>query len=439
MDMIHVSGRGSTRQLIQTELSKPPPYVYFETNDIGITLASRTRDGKGVVGGDLILETLSQALGSNQPTESSLAVVFDDAGGVLAATDVNHVLNVRRQSERPITTQHTLASSGVPGYRVLSRLYASGEGEGVFEVEADGRDWVVWMSPLSLDWDRHVTMGIISPSGEVFAAVNERMMWSLGIAGAGIAIGLLLAWLVANAISKPIRMLTDEAYQMRTFDLRDRPPISSRIVEVDHLSQAVQTLKRSMGDFGRYVPTQLVRRLVSGEMTSEIGGDRAEVSLLFTDIADFTTISESMEPTDLMREVSEYLALASNTLIEHGATIDKYMGDAIMAMWNAPVPQENHVELACRAALETSNVIERLNVRRMAEGKPPFYTRFGLHVGQAVVGNVGSEERMNYTALGETVNLAGAARRTKQAVGDDNPHFRSLFASPARRIRRQTG
>ena len=107
----------------------------------------------------------------------------------MAATDVNHVLNVRRQSERPITTQHTLASSGVPGYRVLSRLYASGEGEGVFEVEADGRDWVVWMSPLSLDWDRHVTMGIISPSGEVFAAVNERMMWSLGIAGAGIAIG----------------------------------------------------------------------------------------------------------------------------------------------------------------------------------------------------------------------------------------------------------
>ena len=183
----------------------------------------------------------------------------------------------------------------------------------------------------------------------------------------------------------------------------------------------------------------LVRRLVSGEMSSEIGGDRAEVSLLFTDIADFTTVSESMEPTDLMREVSEYLALASNTLIEHGATIDKYMGDAIMAMWNAPVPQENHVELACRAALETSNVIERLNVRRMAEGKPPFYTRFGLHVGQAVVGNVGSEERMNYTALGENSEFGGAARRTKQAVGDDNPHFRSLFASPARRIRRQTG
>ncbi len=204
---------------------------------------------------------------------------------------------------------------------------------------------------------------------------------------------------------------------MRTFDLSERPPVRSRIVEVHHLSQAVQTLKRSMGDFGRYVPTQLVRRLVAGEMTAEIGGDRCEVSLLFTDIADFTTISESIEPTALMREVSEYLAEASSTLIEHGATIDKYIGDAIMAMWNAPVRQENHVELACRATLETSNVIDRLNERRLSDGRPPFYTRFGLHVGEAVVGNVGSEERMNYTALGETVNLAARLEGLNKQLG----------------------
>ena len=111
-----------------------------------------------------------------------------------------------------------------------------------------------------------------------------------------------------------------------------------------------------------------------------------------------------------MQEVSEYLAEASGTLIEYGATIDKYIGDAIMAMWNAPVDQENHVELACRAVLKTAAAIDSLNDRRTAEGRAPFRTRFGLHVGEVVVGNVGSDERMNDTALGETVNLAYASK-----------------------------
>ena len=264
-----------------------------------------------------------------------------------------------------------------------------------------------------------INLGKLAPSGEVFAEVNERMRRGLIIAGIGIGIGLIIAWLVAHNISKPIRVLTNEAFQMRTFDLSDRPPVRSRIVEVERLSQAVQTLKRAMADFGRYVPTQLVRRLVSGEMTAEIGGERREVTLLFTDIADFTSISEDMEPSTLMQEVSEYLAEASGMLIEHGATIDKYIGDAIMAMWNAPVDQENHVELACRAALKTAAVIDSLNERRTAEGRPPFRTRFGLHVGEVVVGNVGSDERMNYTALGETVNLASRLEGLNKQLGTD--------------------
>ena len=395
------------------------PYVYFETNDIGITLASRTPDGRGVVGGDVTLETVSKALGIGRATENSLTVLFDDTTAVMAAADIDHVLDVRRPNERPVIIQQTLASTGIPSYRALSRLYASGEREGTFEVAADGRDWVVWISQLSLGPGRHVNMGVLAPSDEVFAEVNKRMRLGLLIAGIGVGIGLIFAWLVAHAISKPIRALTNEAFQMRSFDLTDRPQVKSRIVEVERLSQAVQTLKRAMADFGRYVPNQLVRRLVAGDMTAEIGGERREVTLLFTDIADFTSISEDMEPTTLMQEVSEYLAEASGTLIEYGATIDKYIGDAIMAMWNAPVDQENHVELACQAVLKTAAAIDSLNDRRTAEGRAPFRTRFGLHVGEVVVGNVGSDERMNDTALAETVNLASRLEGLNKQLGTD--------------------
>ena len=393
-----------------------PPYVFFEGNTVAYTLSASTVDGQGVVGGDVALGTVSDALRTGRATESSLAVLFDDTTAVMAAADDADVLDL---SDSSAVTQHTLASTGKPSYAVLSNLFESGEREGVFEVSADGKDWVISISQLSFGRDRHVNMGIMAPSGEVFAEVNERMRRGLIIAGIGIGIGLIIAWLVAHNISKPIRVLTNEAFQMRTFDLSDRPPVRSRIVEVERLSQAVQTLKRAMADFGRYVPTQLVRRLVSGEMTAEIGGERREVTLLFTDIADFTSISEDMEPSTLMQEVSEYLAEASGMLIEHGAAIDKYIGDAIMAMWNAPVDQENHVELACRAALKTAAVIDSLNERRTAEGRPPFRTRFGLHVGEVVVGNVGSDERMNYTALGETVNLASRLEGLNKQLGTD--------------------
>lgn len=394
-----------------------PPYVYFETNDIGITIATRTADGKAVVGGDLTLQTLSQALEFRRASEHALAVVFDESTAVLAAANTDHVVDVQRPNDRPRVTQQTLASTGVPAYRALSRLYASGSREGVHQVEADGEDWVIWLSPLSLDHDRHAVISILSPAGEVFAKVTRRMHTSLAIAATGIGIGLLLAWTFASSVSRPIRNLTDEAYQMRTFDLSEREPVQSRILEVQHLSQAVQTLKRSLGDFARYVPAQLVRRLVAGDMSAEIGGERCTVTLLFTDIADFTAISESTEPMELMQEVSEYFAEVSATLIEHGATIDKYIGDAIMAMWNAPVRQENHVSQACQAALDAAAVIKRLNERRVADGRPPFRTRFGLHVGEAVVGNVGSAERMNYTALGETVNLAARLEGLNKQLG----------------------
>ena len=118
--------------------------------------------------------------------------MFDDATGILAAADIDHVLAISRQNERPVIAQQTLASTGIPAYRAISRLYASGERDGVFEVEAGGRDWVVWMTPLALDRDRDATLTILAPSDVVFADVNKRMRFSLMIAGLGIGIGLFL-------------------------------------------------------------------------------------------------------------------------------------------------------------------------------------------------------------------------------------------------------
>ena len=118
-----------------------------------------------------------------------------------------------------------------------------------------------------------------------------------------------------------------------------------------------------------------------------------------------------------MHQTSRYFSALSEAFLAEGGTIDKFIGDAVMVFWNAPNPQPDHVERACRAALAARLAGEKLNIQFETEGLKPFFTRFGIHVGDAVVGNLGSTERMNYTALGNTVNLAARLEGLNKQFG----------------------
>jgi adenylate cyclase len=167
------------------------------------------------------------------------------------------------------------------------------------------------------------------------------------------------------------------------------------------------------------VPKELVRRVVDNSISTELGGVRAEISLVFTDVRDFTTIAESADPDILMHQTSRYFSALTEAFLAEGGTIDKFIGDAVMVFWNAPNPQPDHVERACRAALAARLACQKLNSQFEAEGLKPFFTRFGIHVGDAVVGNLGSNERMNYTALGNTVNLAARLEGLNKQYGTE--------------------
>ncbi|UPU00881.1 adenylate/guanylate cyclase domain-containing protein [Bradyrhizobium barranii subsp. apii] len=117
-------------------------------------------------------------------------------------------------------------------------------------------------------------------------------------------------------------------------------------------------------------------------------------------------MAESVDPDALMQQTSRYFSALTDVILSQGGTVDKFIGDAIMAFWNAPNRQADHCERACRAALQAKAANQAINRQFEAEGLLPFHTRFGIHVGDAVVGNLGSSERMNYTALGNVVNLA---------------------------------
>ena len=158
-----------------------------------------------------------------------------------------------------------------------------------------------------------------------------------------------------------------------------------------------------------------------------------EVTLLFSDVVNFTEITEKADPAQVMKYTSRYFAAMSHEIMTHAGTVDKFIGDAIMAIWNAPADDPDHAANACAAALALQRANDRLNAEFEREGWPAYRTRIGLHTGEAVVGNIGSEDRMNYTALGATVNLAARLEGLNKNYGTSDPG--QLCAQAARRLR----
>lgn len=158
--------------------------------------------------------------------------------------------------------------------------------------------------------------------------------------------------------------------------------------------------------FGRYLSHKVMEQVLSDpEEYLRLGGRRYEATVLFSDIRGFTTISEALTPEALGHLLNEYMTPMTNIVFEHEGTLDKYIGDAVMAFWGAPVEREDHALLACRAALKMMRVVDELNERFSQEGLPHIAIGIGLSTGPMTIGNMGSDEHFSYTALGDRVNL----------------------------------
>jgi len=129
------------------------------------------------------------------------------------------------------------------------------------------------------------------------------------------------------------------------------------------------------------------------------------ITIFFSDIRNFTPISEKLKPEELVKLLNEYLTEMGKIILNNKGTVDKFVGDAIMAFWNAPLTLENHVELGCKASIEQVRKIKELQEKWKKEGMPLVEIGCGLHTGPAIIGNMGSEDRFDYTAIGDTINL----------------------------------
>jgi len=175
--------------------------------------------------------------------------------------------------------------------------------------------------------------------------------------------------------------------------------------------------RKLRGAFTQYVPSALISQLMQHPELLRLGGEEKELTALFSDIRGFTTISEGLSPTALVELLNEYLSEMTGIIFNHWGTLDKYIGDAIMAFWGAPLPQEDHALRACRGALEMLKALAALRARWAAEGRPPIEIGVGINTGTMLVGNMGSADRFNYTVMGDNVNLASRLEGTNKTFG----------------------
>ena len=168
----------------------------------------------------------------------------------------------------------------------------------------------------------------------------------------------------------------------------------------------IHSKQRLMDSFGQYIPPHLVNELSRSSKELSLEGESRTLTVFFCDLLSFTSISEQLNPKQLNKLLNEYFTVMSEILFKHGATIDKYIGDAIMAFWNAPTTQEAHAQRSVEASLEMNVAIQELEKQFIARGWPGPKMGMGINTGRANVGNMGSKYRMTYTAIGDAVNLA---------------------------------
>jgi adenylate cyclase len=187
--------------------------------------------------------------------------------------------------------------------------------------------------------------------------------------------------------------------------------------------------------FGRYVPPAVVAELVADPDRLVLGGEKREVSILFSDLAGFTALSERADPVAVVALLNEYLDAMTRTVLEEGGTLDKYIGDAVMALFGAPLSLPDHAARACRAAVRMQLRMAELNTAWAARGLPPLRMRVGINTGSPVVGNIGGRDRFDYTALGDPVNIAARLETACKTYGVGIIVSEATRASAASRVR----
>jgi adenylate cyclase len=391
----------------------------------------------GVLRAGILGDTLDRIAADRRGRDPGRIFICDNVGRLvtrLDPTDPYLVVNgegkpdpggddlrvVPRTMPPAIAAALALASSAGPGGR-SGRTTAGGEAQLMTVLPvATGRaqDWLV---------------GVVVPERAYVGALADARDRLLILLALVVAVIAAVALAGARTVGHGMRALIRSTDAMQRFSF-EAGPAEAPFTEVRGALESVERAKNALRAMVKYVPVGLVRRLYDSGREPMLGAELGEVSLMFTDIANFTTHAEALGPGRLAEALGRYLETVTRAVEGQGGTVDKYIGDALMVLWNAPDPVADHPRAACRAALAAATAGAALaeSTWWRDAGLPPWRTRFGLHVDQVLVGHFGAPDRLSYTAMGDGVNLAARLEGLNKVYGT------TILASEEIRTRART-
>lgn len=402
---------------LQKERVWSDAYLFKTTKVAGITLSmplgySSDSTATGIIALDFMLSNFKGLLEKVKPSENAKNYLINEKNEILSASCDMKTFHLTNKTE-DVDFVKAMESNDPVLDEAVKNLVKDESNHATFKV-----DNVSYVASIQKLKKLPISLLSISPQDDFtsnFAKVQHNMIL-ISIFVFLISFGVIF-WL-SRRLSDPITKLCNSAKAIGNMDLENYPePPTSKILEIQELSNAMNSMKLSVATFAKYAPKDLVRKLVKQGETPDLGGRTKEVTMLFSDIEKFSTVSEKLPAEYLILHLSEYFDEMTKEIMRHNGVIDKYIGDSVMAIWGAPNPDENQVINACYAALGCQEVLENLKQKWAPLGKPPLPTRIGLHTGQAIVGNIGSQDRMNFTAIGDSVNIASRLEGANKYYG----------------------
>ena len=392
------------------------PEVFWAFGLIGFTVAAPfSEDGEvvGVAAADITLDSLSAYLASHRISEGSRSYLLDQQGRVLAASDGSAIY---RSYDNAVELPHVTAVE-TEATALAYTLRPRNDPDAVYDFSFDGRGYIAGIYAFDESFGKRWRLFVITPLRDFTEqfSLNNRRMLLLGLTA--IVVQLIIILLLANLIAAPLQKLALKVERIHRLDRSDLPPVVSRVREVAVLSRAIETLDVAVQAFARFVPVSLVRQLLQSDQKLELGGQSRFLTVFFSDVEGFSTMAESMPSRDLLARMSTLLGLVSKAVHEESGTIDKFVGDGVMAFWGAPALLDDHAWHACVAALRIQRALDDLNEQWRSAGLLQMRMRIGIHSDAVLVGNIGSQERMSYTVIGDGVNIAARLEDMNKTYG----------------------
>lgn len=361
----------------------------------------------GVLAIMIELTRVSNFLSQLTVGKSAGAFILDRDGTVVASPDAD------ADEVTALKTNHPLFPVAVTAIRQAGAAYDTDKGEAFHtQVSQDDKGYEVVLTPISFPGWSLVT---VVPESEFLGPVQSTIRnLLLGLAVLIVIAGLLSAWVGQRLIAAPLIKVVSEVRHVERFDLDRVERHSSRLTEIENLSSAIADMAQGLAAFRKYIPADLVKRLISDDRGARLGGDIRPMSVMFVDMAGFTGMSERLGDR-IIPLLSRYFDAVSAAVQVHDGTIDKFIGDAVMAFWSAPALNPDHALDCCRAGLACLKAVRELGLVDDAQQRVEI--RIGINSGDMLVGNIGSEVRLNYTVIGDAVNVASRLEGTNKEYG----------------------